>query len=222
MGWTRLDHRTADRLAGGAVTPEDAPPGWTGVAELLQAALSSAPAELEPVREAATVASMRAILLGHPVPVTPTGRKQVLAKVLTIKVAALSGAVVLGGGVAAAATGSLPAPAQDAVSSALSHVGISVPASDSSTTGSGGSSTTDSTGSTTSGTSPSGTSTSGTTSGTTTSGTTTSGTGTGSDGTGSTAVGTTPTGSTSATGTDDGPGSDDNHGLCTAQAAHHR
>jgi len=50
----------------------------------------------------------------------------VLSKVLTVKAAALA-LVVLAGGTAAAATGSLPDPAQAIVSHALSHLAISVP-----------------------------------------------------------------------------------------------
>lgn len=123
----RLDDHTADRLAGGAVTPEDAPPGLAEVAGLLQAArVPAAPEELP--AEAATVASMRAVVLERPVPV-PARRNQVLSRILTAKTAAAAaaGAVVLGGGAAAAANGLLPNAAQSAVSSALSHVGINVP-----------------------------------------------------------------------------------------------
>ncbi|HZU73168.1 MAG TPA: hypothetical protein VE990_10415 [Acidimicrobiales bacterium] len=127
MRRTRLDDRTADRLTAGAVTPEDAPPGYAGVAGLLQAARTGAAAQELPY-EAATVASMRSVLLGHPVPLSTSRRKKMISKVLTAKAAALAGVAVLGGGgVAAAATGSLPASVQSTVSSALSHVDISVP-----------------------------------------------------------------------------------------------
>ena len=49
------------------------------------------------------------------------------SKVLTTKLAAVAAVLVLGGGTAAAATGSLPGPAQSAASTVLSQVGISLP-----------------------------------------------------------------------------------------------
>lgn len=57
------------------------------------------------------------------------GRRPALTKVLTAKVAAavVVAVAVLGGGVAAAATGSLPTSLQTRVSHGLSAVGISVP-----------------------------------------------------------------------------------------------
>ncbi len=62
MKRTRLDDRTADRLLSGAVTSEDAPPGYTGVADLLHATRPE-PAGTELAGEASTVASMRAAIL---------------------------------------------------------------------------------------------------------------------------------------------------------------
>lgn len=53
-----------------------------------------------------------------------------LGKVLTAKAAALAGVLVLSGGVASAATGALPDPAQDAVHGAAKHVGLRIPKSD--------------------------------------------------------------------------------------------
>ena len=55
-----------------------------------------------------------------------------LGKVLTAKALAVVGALALTGGVASAATGSLPDPAQDAASNAVSHVGLHIPKSDAS------------------------------------------------------------------------------------------
>lgn len=125
----RLDERTADRLLSGIVRPDDAPPGYTGVAHVLESAGSPGPTAEGTAREAATVASMQAAVLGHLVPVPEPGgsRKKMLSKIATIKAAGVAAAVVLGGGTAAAAAGSLPAPAQNAASHVFSTVGIDIP-----------------------------------------------------------------------------------------------
>lgn len=126
MKRTRLDDRTANRILSGAVTSEDAPPGYAGVANLLHSAANE-PTAGELTREAATVASMRAAILGHPVPLTASRRRDVLKKVLTAKAAAAAAVVLLGASGAAAATGSLPDSAQSTAHSVLSALSISVP-----------------------------------------------------------------------------------------------
>ncbi len=50
-----------------------------------------------------------------------------LGKLLSAKAAAVAATMAVGGGVAAAATGSFPSPVQSAISSAASHVGIPIP-----------------------------------------------------------------------------------------------
>jgi len=58
----------------------------------------------------------------------PLRRKSMFERMLTLKVAAVTvPALALSAGVAAAATGSLPTPAQSAVAGALAHVGIPLP-----------------------------------------------------------------------------------------------
>jgi hypothetical protein len=116
-------------LADGSVSPDDAPPGYAGVAELLGRARRGVRGEA--AREAATVAAMSAAVLEHlGTPTTIVRGKKMLSKVLTVKAGVLAGAVLLGGGTAAAASGSLPTPAQSAVHNALSHLDISVPSGD--------------------------------------------------------------------------------------------
>lgn len=67
-------------------------------------------------------------LRGGASPTELSRRKPMLTKLLTGKaVAALAAATLLSGGVAAAATGSLPDPLQSTVSKSLSHVGVDVP-----------------------------------------------------------------------------------------------
>jgi hypothetical protein len=53
-----------------------------------------------------------------------------LGKALTAKAAAIAGVLVMTGGVASAATGALPDPAQNAASHAAEHVGLHIPKSD--------------------------------------------------------------------------------------------
>jgi hypothetical protein len=120
----RLDATTADRLADGLIGPDDAPPGYAGVAELLSQAR---PGIAGSAREAATVAAMSAVL-GHLDPLTTTVRgKKMLSKVLTVKAGVVAGVVLFGAGSAAAATGTLPTQAQSAVHNALAHLDISIP-----------------------------------------------------------------------------------------------
>jgi hypothetical protein len=122
----RLDDRTVDRLVAGTVTSEDAPPGYAGVASLLQAARTE-PAAGELAREAATVASMKASILGTPVPLHHTRRNNVLSKALAAKAVGVAAVVLLGAGSAAAATGSLPDQAQSTAQHVLANLNISVP-----------------------------------------------------------------------------------------------
>ncbi len=128
-----LDDQTADRMLSGHLAPEDAPPGFSRTAHLLQAVKSPASAA-ELARKESTLSAMAAASragapsLPHKGTKAPlTRRSNMLTKLLTAKVAAIAVATVIGATAAAAATGSLPTAAQNAMSSALSHVGISVP-----------------------------------------------------------------------------------------------
>ena len=130
-----LDSGIADRLFGGGIVPDDAPPELRDVALLVEAAKPlawSVGGAVEDQVVAAFAASLRT-----PVAASESGyeaKKRMLTSWLSIKtaaIAAVGAAAVLGGGAAAAAAGSLPGPVQSAVSGALSHVGISVPNPDS-------------------------------------------------------------------------------------------
>jgi hypothetical protein len=126
-----LDDATADRLVSGHVHPEDAPPGYARLAAVIREAKAPAvPVVL--ARHESTIAAMSATIRGNAGIEVPNGairrRKSMLARVLTLKAVGITiPALALSAGMAAAATGSLPNPAQSAVSGALSHVGISVP-----------------------------------------------------------------------------------------------
>jgi hypothetical protein len=122
-----LDPDTAERLLSGSLAPDDAPPGFAAVAALL--------ADARPAPDAAVVERDLDALVGA-IGTQPDRagrlnprRSPMLTHLVTAKVAAIVGAVVLGvGGVAAA--GALPAPAQDAAHSVLDHVGVTVPGPD--------------------------------------------------------------------------------------------
>jgi hypothetical protein len=121
-----LDDDTTDRLLAGAVAPDDAPPGFARVAALIQASRAAAdPSELG-AGEAIGVVAAAVRGVSEPHPVAPQ-RKSMLAKLLTVKVAAIGGVALFGATAAAASTGTLPTPAQTAVSGALDKVGVSVP-----------------------------------------------------------------------------------------------
>lgn len=69
-----------------------------------------------------------AVHSGRLVPQTPTSRRKfVIGKLVTAKAAALAGALILSGGAAAAATGTLPDSVQDVASDAADVVGVNIP-----------------------------------------------------------------------------------------------
>lgn len=104
------------------------PPGYGQVATLLNAARGTMPAPI-PGRDAAVFNIAATIRLAPGPSPAPTGvTRRRISKVFTLKALAIAQpAIALTAGSAAAATGSLPGPAQSAVSHGLSHVGISVP-----------------------------------------------------------------------------------------------
>jgi hypothetical protein len=124
----RLDPDTTERLAGGAIAPDDVPPRFRPLAGLLAAAAVAPHAE-ELSGEAAAAAAFVATFEKYREPHPTSRRKPMLVQVLTTKVAAgvFAGTLLVGGGVAAAAAGNLPDGAQDVVHTTLSHVGVDVP-----------------------------------------------------------------------------------------------
>jgi hypothetical protein len=129
-----LDEGTAERLLIGRLDPADAPPGYTPVAALL-AALSAPPDTEELAGQAAVLAVFAAAARSRPVGMrllTPR-RSRVLTKLLTAKAAAAALGVLMTGGVAAA-TGNLPAPAQQAAHALLGGAGVPAPAEATATT----------------------------------------------------------------------------------------
>ena len=122
-----IDEDSASRLLQGHVHPDDAPPGYSAVAGLLN---SAARLPLGPVDEdaaAITVSAMVEVIRdASPAPET-SRRKNMLGKLLAGKALAAVAVIGLTATGAAAGTGSLPDQAQDVVSEAVSHVGIDIP-----------------------------------------------------------------------------------------------
>lgn len=131
-----LDHATADRLLSGQVAPDDAPPGFAGVA-LLVRTLAAPPTSGELVRETDAIALASAILRSRansfaPPPPSRTvlNGHLVRPRFFRTKIAALVVVGALIGTSGLAVAGVLPDPAQDVAATVLSTVGIRVPTSD--------------------------------------------------------------------------------------------
>lgn len=123
-----LDSDTIDRLLDGQIDPHDAPPGYAAMAALLSDAAATAPPAKE-IDDALLGAMVHAIRTS-PNP-TIDRKPTMISKVLTAKIGVIAaGLVVSTTGAAAAASGSLPAPAQDAIAKAVSHIGVDIPTAD--------------------------------------------------------------------------------------------
>ena len=121
-----LDDPTAERLLRGQVDPDDAPPGYAGVAGVLRAAA----AELvvtDTAAEDQAVAAFAATRVRDAGPVEPKRRSAVPITSMRNKVAAVAAGLglALTGGLSAA--GALPGAAQDVAHDVLGTMGISVP-----------------------------------------------------------------------------------------------
>ena len=95
------------------------------VAAVLNDARRTPPVEID---DALLTAMSAAAVEGSLAPTPSTSRrKAMIGKLITAKAFAIAGAFVLTGGVAAAATGTLPDPVQSPVSHAAEHVGVHIP-----------------------------------------------------------------------------------------------
>jgi hypothetical protein len=117
-----------EQLLTGTAVPGELDAGASRIAQLLSTmhlpVVSTGAGMEEP-----TVAAMVAAIREAPRPIAATERPRMLTKLKSVKAAVAAATLVtlFAGGTAAAATGSLPVPAQSAVASALAHVGVSVP-----------------------------------------------------------------------------------------------
>ena len=122
-----LDEDSATRLLQGHVHPDDAPPGYSAVADLLHSAAQVSSSPIDEEAAAITVSAMVEVIRdATPAPET-SRRKTMLGKLLAGKALAAVAVVGLTATGAAAGTGVLPDPAQNVVSEAVSHVGIDIP-----------------------------------------------------------------------------------------------
>jgi hypothetical protein len=120
-----LDEGTAERLLGGVLDPADAPPAYKRAAMVLDA-IAAPPSSDELADEAAAVATLAAVARSSPN--RARRRPTVLTKVLTAKMAAAAAIAALSvTGVAAAATGTLPDPAQRVAHQMLGAAGVPAP-----------------------------------------------------------------------------------------------
>jgi hypothetical protein len=124
------DDATVERLLGGTLAPDDTPPELRQVAALVGAARRGPEGtELEGAGLAAATfaaACVQGAGALHP------RRRPMISKLASAKLLAIAAPVaLLGAGTAAAATNSLPAPAQAAASRVLAHLDVSVPNPDS-------------------------------------------------------------------------------------------
>ncbi len=128
MGGLPFDRGLTDALLAGKIAPDDVPGELRSLAALIRAARPAAAPEGF-VAESDVVAAFSAGRRAQPSLATADRhrRKSLLAKALTAKAAAVVATFALGGAAAAAATGSLPAPVQSALSKGLAHVGIALP-----------------------------------------------------------------------------------------------
>jgi hypothetical protein len=126
-----LDQDTCDRLLAGLVHPDDAPPGYADVARVLRAAGAPSTAE-EIARQEQAVAAAARIVSHRPThrTVPSTRRSAMRSRFFRAKVAGLVVAGTVLGTTGLAAAGVLPDAAQNAASTVLSKVGISVPEAD--------------------------------------------------------------------------------------------
>jgi hypothetical protein len=118
-----LDTDTADRLLAGSVAPEDAPPGYAGVATLLAAEADSPTAD-GLSRESETVGLLAAVVRSSQPKMTKPRRRSIVPR---LRLATAIATVALAGTTGLAFAGSLPGAAQDVASTMLAKVGVSVP-----------------------------------------------------------------------------------------------
>jgi hypothetical protein len=121
-----LDEGTAERLLAGGLDPADAPPAYMRAAMVLEA-IAAPPSPEELADEAAAVARLAAVARSSPHRAARR-RQPVLTKLLSGKLAAAAAiAAVSLAGVAGAATGTLPDPAQRVAHRMLGAAGVPSP-----------------------------------------------------------------------------------------------
>jgi hypothetical protein len=136
MGDLTLDETEVDRLLDGRLAPDDVPPGYADVVGLVRA-LSLPPTAAELALQVVAVEATLTELALRPAPrgskapaAASGGNRSSRSRFVRTKVASIVLVGTLVGTTGLAVAGALPAPLQDAASSVLAKVGISVPTSE--------------------------------------------------------------------------------------------
>ena len=123
-----LDRDTADRLLSGSMAPDDAPPGYAGVAGLLRSCAQLPP--LDGVRERTTIYAMSQRIRSHRA-VNPPVRGRVAARrSVRLKLVGVGVGAMLVGTSGLAFAGELPAPAQRIAHTVFASIGVDIPTPD--------------------------------------------------------------------------------------------
>ena len=122
-----IDEDSASRLLQGLVHPDDAPPGYSAVAGLLNSAARPSQSPADEDAAATTVSAMVEVIRDASPAPEISRRKSMLGKLLAGKALAAVAVLGLSATGAAAAAGSLPDQAQAVVSDAADHVGLNIP-----------------------------------------------------------------------------------------------
>jgi hypothetical protein len=119
-----LDRGTADRLLSGSVAPDDAPPGYAGVAGLLRSC--ARPLPLDDARERTTILAMTQRIRSRPAgPVA--GHPAAAGRSLRLKLVGVGIGAMLVGTSGLAFAGGLPAPAQRIAHTVFGSIGVEIP-----------------------------------------------------------------------------------------------
>ena len=118
-----LDRGTADRLLSGSVAPDDAPPGYAGVAGLLRSC--ARPLPLDDARERTTIIAMKQRIGSRPAEPSVSGRAT--GRWLRLKLVGVGVGALLVSTSGLAFAGGLPAPAQRVAHTVFASIGVEVP-----------------------------------------------------------------------------------------------
>jgi hypothetical protein len=119
-----LDLGTADRLLSGSVAPDDAPPGYAGVAGLLRSC--ARPLPLDDARERATILAMKQRIRSRPAEPSVSGRTAA-GRALRLKLVGVGVGALLVSTSGLAFAGGLPAPAQRVAHTVFASIGVEIP-----------------------------------------------------------------------------------------------
>ena len=119
-----LDRGTADRLLSGSVAPDDAPPGYAGVAGLLRSC--ARPLPLDDARERTTILAMTQRIRSRPAEPSASGRAAA-GRSLRLKLVGVGVGAMLVGTSGLAFAGGLPAPAQRIAHTVFASIGVDIP-----------------------------------------------------------------------------------------------